>query len=109
MDAALLEQKLRELRAQSPDAFSHPKAREGEIWLGDVLIDIVAMQVAIYQEKGLKSARYHSEDVLHKVRVECGHPAKSELGDFTHRPVFANARELVKLEYQYQQQKANSR
>ena len=80
-------QRVRELREKHPECFAHPKARADEIWLGDQIIDLVIVNVPLYRNQGMPSARYDPEPIL-----KAAHG-----GNFHYHSVFVNVNELVKV------------
>lgn len=83
--------RLIELETENPSMFSHPKAKPNEVWLEDMLVDFVHVNVGEYQRHGMPSTRIDKSEPIMK-------PVKG-IGDCAHYSVFVDAEELVKAEY----------
>ena len=80
-------QRVEVLREKLPQKFVHPELRPNEIWLGNILVDIVDFEVETLQGRGVPSARTGNKPVLvrHKGGIE-----------LHHYPVFADVSEVIK-------------
>ena len=82
-------QREKEMREQYPDAFTHPELMPGEVFIGSQVVDVVYLNVGIYQQNGVASARV-------------GNPTLGKLKgfdrEFQFHPVFVNLHELIVAE-----------
>jgi hypothetical protein len=86
-----------EWREKYPTSFVHAELREGEMFLGDVLVDVVYLEVRRLQSKGVVSTRM-GEKVMRPVQVGVGSSAggfKNEEWMLDHYPLFVNIREFI--------------
>ena len=84
MDYAQIEAEEKRWRNEYPEMFTHPELKEGEVWVGDVLSDLLLAQVHSYRSNGVPTAR-------------CGKPfLKLRQGhQETYNPIFMNLHELI--------------
>jgi len=95
MDEATLLIRAQELREQYPAMFSHPECQLGEVWVGDVLVDIVPIQVSRYKKGGLSSARV-GKAFQKAIELE-GKTGRKEATILQHHGIFANLREYLSV------------
>jgi hypothetical protein len=84
----------RELREQYPAMFDNPELQPGEIVLREIIVDAVGIQVGLYHNAGLKSARPANKPKMGTTRQFPDH-------EFAFYPIFANLREYLELEAQH--------
>ena len=76
--------------------FDHPDLREGEVYLGNMIIDAVAVQIGIYHCNGMPSARRGKTPIMGKPR------GSKDNQEFEYFPMFVNLRELIAAEQAHQ-------
>jgi len=79
----------REMREKHPKMFSHTESRSGEIHLCSLISDVAVVQVVLYQEDGLTSARLGEEFLGSNVGVD---------DHLAYYPIFASLVEVIEKE-----------
>ncbi len=94
MDLLQLENELRE---GCPQMFTHPDLMQGEIWIGDYIIDVVGLQAGLYRSHGIPSTRVGTKPVMGKLK-------QFPNEEFEFRSVFMNLREFLIANEKYKQE-----
>ena len=62
-------EEVRALRAEFPGIFSHPEARPNEIWVDEVLLDLIGYVLHDYKTHGFPSARQGIKATPHLIKA----------------------------------------
>lgn len=98
MDEALISQREEELRKMYPDSFSYPGLQPGEICISKQVIDVVYLNVEIYRQRGLSTARVGPKGEMNE--------PEGRNREIVYLPIFANLRESIELEFAQNQNRS---